>query len=88
MNSRNGSSPTPETWLGLLRSAYSLFDDLEARGFGKAPFLLGGGTVLMLDLAHRLSRDIDLFAYDVQWLTLLTPRLNEKAGSFSTERRR
>ncbi|MBA2673126.1 MAG: nucleotidyl transferase AbiEii/AbiGii toxin family protein [Ramlibacter sp.] len=39
----------------------------------------GGGTVLMLRLGHRLSKDIDLFVPDPQYLGYLTPRLSDAA---------
>lgn len=85
MTDQNGSFPTPETWLYILRRAYALFDDLEAKGFGAPPFSLGGGTALMREFKHRLSKDIDLFAYDVQWLSLFSPRLNAKAADMALD---
>ena len=42
--------------------------------------VLGGGTVLMMHMHHRLSRDIDLFLHDAQWLARLTPRLNDRVA--------
>ena len=74
-----------ETWAEILKIAYGIFDDLEHRGFGAAPFSLGGGTVLMFEYKHRLSKDIDLFGYDAQWLSLLTPRLNAQAAAVATD---
>jgi nucleotidyltransferase AbiEii toxin of type IV toxin-antitoxin system len=41
----------------------------------------GGGTVLMFDLEHRISKDVDIFVPDPQCLGLLTPRLNDVAAS-------
>ena len=78
------SPAAPDTWKILLRDAFDLFDDLDGRGFGAAPFSLGGGTVLMLRFRHRLSKDIDLFGYDAQWLSLLSPRLNDRAAALAT----
>ena len=78
------SAVTPDTWKSLFRDACDIFDDLEQRGFGKAPFSLGGGTVLMLRFKHRLSKDIDLFGYDAQWLALLSPRLNDRAAALAS----
>ena len=46
---------------------------------------MGGGTVLMLRFRHRLSKDIDWFGYDAQWLSLLTPRLNETAAGIAQD---
>ncbi len=76
--------PTTETWRQILAAAYALFDDLERKGFPKPPFSLGGGTVLMLRFEHRLSKDIDFFGYDAQWLSLLSPRLNDTAAAMAT----
>ena len=76
---------SPRTWLGIVADAFTLFDDAEARGFGTPPFSLGGGTVLMLRFRHRLSRDVDLFGYDAQWLSVLSPRLNAMAASLTTD---
>ncbi len=76
---------TPETWLDILRTAFVLFDDARDHGFGDPPFSLGGGTVLMLRFKHRLSKDIDLFGYDAQWISVLSPRLNAKAASLASD---
>jgi Nucleotidyl transferase AbiEii toxin, Type IV TA system len=38
-------------------------------------WVLGGGTALMLHAGHRLSKDIDAFITDPQYLTILSPRL-------------
>ncbi len=80
---KSSPKPTPETWLQIIASAYALFDDAVAKGFGDPPFSLGGGTVLMLRFKHRLSKDIDLFGYDAQWLSVFSPRLNERAASLA-----
>ena len=77
---KSSPKPTPETWLQIIASAYELFDDAVAKGFGDPPFSLGGGTVLMLRFKHRLSKDIDLFGYDAQWLSVFSPRLNDRAA--------
>ncbi len=71
----------------MLSFALAIFDDLRARGFGAPDVVLGGGTVLMMRLHHRLSKDIDLFLHDAQWLGFLTPRLNEQvtARSYSEQ---
>ncbi len=75
----------PETWLEILAKAFALFDDLKSKGMGEPPFSLGGGTVLMLRYKHRLSKDIDFFGHDVQWLPYLNPRLNSVAESFALD---
>jgi hypothetical protein len=77
--------PTGQTWSQILIAAYRLFDDLKSKGFPDPPFSLGGGTVLMFRFRHRLSKDIDFFGYDAQWLPLLSPRLNETAAAMATD---
>lgn len=70
--------------MDIIQDAFAIFDDLEARDFKNPPFSLGGGTVLMLNFQHRLSKDIDFFSYDAQWLTLLSPRLNDKSARIAS----
>ncbi len=79
------TATSPESWLQLVESACLLLDDVERKGFGKPQFSLGGGTVLMLRFQHRLSKDIDLFGYDVQWLSILSPRLNDTAACLASD---
>lgn len=69
------------SWRPLLAEALAILDDLGAQGFGAPDLVLGGGTVLMMRLHHRLSKDIDLFLHDAQWLGLLTPRLNDRVAA-------
>ena len=69
------------SWKPLLAEALAILDDLRARGFGAPDVVFGGGTVLMMRLRHRLSKDIDLFLHDAQWLGLLTPRLNDRVAA-------
>ncbi len=73
------------SWKGLLASALSILDDLEARGIGTPDFTLGGGTVLMMRYRHRLSKDIDLFLHDAQWIAYLTPRLNDRVAAMTRD---
>jgi hypothetical protein len=67
-------------WEGLLATALVILDDLRARGLGAPEIAMGGGTVLMMRMHHRLSKDIDLFLHDAQWLAHLTPRLNDRVA--------
>jgi Nucleotidyl transferase AbiEii toxin, Type IV TA system len=76
---------TKDSWKQILASAVAIFDDLEARGFGSPDVVIGGGTVLMFRFEHRLSKDIDFFMHDVQWLSLLTPRLNDTTAAMVTD---
>jgi nucleotidyltransferase AbiEii toxin of type IV toxin-antitoxin system len=78
------TSLTPNAWSAIIASAYALFDDLAGKGYENPPFSLGGGTVLMFRFKHRLSKDIDFFGYDAQWLSLLSPRLNEAAAAMAS----
>jgi hypothetical protein len=45
----------------------------------------GGGTVLMFRYGHRLSKDIDIFVPDPQYLGYVTPRLSDTAASLTEE---
>lgn len=71
-------------WAGLFASALVLTDHL-ATVIREPVWSFGGGTVLMLRLNHRHSRDIDLFVPDPQYLGHVTPRLSDAAESVTTE---
>ena len=74
----------PGVWTELFPFALRLMDHLES--VTTAPvWSFGGGTVLMLRLAHRQRKDIDLFVPDPQYLGHLNPRLSEVAESVSTD---
>ena len=73
------SNPDRTTWLKLIGPALRVVDSLQTRGYGKLDFRLGGGTVLMFRFDHRISKDIDIFTFDAQALSFLSPRLNEVA---------
>jgi predicted nucleotidyltransferase component of viral defense system len=74
---------TRDTWKEILASAVEIFEDLEGKGFGMPDVVIGGGTVLMLRFEHRLSKDIDFFMHDAQWLSVLTPRLNDTTAAMT-----
>jgi len=76
---------TRDSWKQILASAVAIFDDLERKGLGSPDVVIGGGTVLMFRFEHRLSRDIDFFLHDVQWLSMLTPRLNDATAAMVTD---
>ena len=65
-------------WQALFESALTLTDHL-ARMIRDPFWTFGGGTVLMLRLNHRASRDIDLFVPHPQYLGYVTPRLSDPA---------
>jgi hypothetical protein len=74
----------PGPWAGLFASALKLTDHLSTV-IRQPVWTFGGGTVLMLRLNHRHSRDIDLFVPDPQYLGHVTPRLCEVAESLTDE---
>lgn len=74
----------PGSWRTLFDSALTLISDLETK-VEKPTWSFGGGTVLMLRLNHRHSKDIDLFVPDPQYLGFVTPRLSDAAETLTTE---
>jgi hypothetical protein len=72
-------------WERLFGHALSILDESVAAGAPESGWSFGGGTVLMRRYHHRVSRDIDIFVPDPQWLGYLTPRLNAKAESLVPE---
>jgi hypothetical protein len=69
-----------DTWRSLIVPALRVVDSLRDNGYGKLDFRLGGGTVLMFRFDHRISKDIDIFTYDAQALSFISPRLNDIAA--------
>jgi hypothetical protein len=74
----------PGPWAALFESALALTDHL-ATVIDNPLWTFGGGTVLMLRLNHRQSRDIELFVPDPQYLGYVTPRLSDAAESLTTD---
>ena len=74
----------PGVWARLFRRALKLMAHLEREVPG-APWSFGGGTVLMLRLGHRRSKDIDLFVPDPQHLGYVNPRLSDAAEDISAD---
>jgi hypothetical protein len=70
-------SPDRNTWKLLLSRAITVLRMTGARAGSLPTMTLGGGTVLMFRYEHRLSKDIDLFLHDAQWLSMFSPRLND-----------
>jgi predicted nucleotidyltransferase component of viral defense system len=82
----SGDDKTPTTlsegvWQKLLRHAYTLIDEIIRHGIQDPVWTFGGGTVLMLRHGHRLSKDIDIFVPDPQYLGFVSPRLSDVAES-------
>ena len=72
-------------WETLFQRALVLIDSTRAAGANPTNWSFGGGTVLMRRHHHRVSKDIDIFVPDPQYLGYLTPRLNETAESMTTD---
>ena len=70
-------------WQKLLQHAYELIDEIASHGIKDPFWTFGGGTVLMLRYHHRLSKDIDIFVPDPQYLGYVSPRLSDVAESVS-----
>jgi hypothetical protein len=72
-------------WEKLFGHVLSIFDEAVAAGAPARGWSFGGGTVLMRRHRHRISKDVDIFVPDPQWLGYLTPRLNSKAESLAAD---
>jgi hypothetical protein len=73
-------------WEVLFQRALRLVDDIQRHGGLADPFwTFGGGTVLMFRYGHRISKDIDIFVPDPQYLGYVTPRLSDTAASLTEE---
>lgn len=75
----------PGAWQVLLAQAYSLIDSISADGVEIPTWSLGGGTVLMFYYEHRLSKDIDIFVPDPQFLGYINPRIGGKAENITEQ---
>lgn len=70
-------------WETLFQQALTLIDSVNAAGVALTDWSFGGGTVLMRRHRHRVSKDIDIFVPDPQYLGYLSPRLNTRAESLT-----
>lgn len=71
-------------WRELFPHALALMASLE-KHIDQPSWTFGGGTVLMLRIGHRQSKDIDLFVPDPQYLGYLNPRLSDAAEQLTTD---
>lgn len=71
-------------WEALFARALEIIDSVGPAGIAPDDWSFGGGTVLMLRHRHRISKDVDIFVSDPQYLGFLTPRLNTKAESLTS----
>lgn len=73
-------------WEPLFGHALDILDAAGRGGQRLVDWSFGGGTVLMRRYLHRVSKDVDIFVPNPQWLGYLTPRLNpvaeEKTGEY------
>lgn len=72
-------------WQSLLVHAFTLVDEIARHGISDPFWTFGGGTVLMLRHGHRLSKDIDIFVPDPQYLGFVSPRLSDAAERVSQD---
>ncbi|CBW77358.1 unnamed protein product (plasmid) [Mycetohabitans rhizoxinica HKI 454] len=79
-------SPLPEgPWQGLFRHTLTLIDEIRTHGTANPFWTFGGGTVLMLRYGHRMSKDVDIFVPNPQYLGYVNPRINEAASDITTD---
>ena len=64
-------------WRLLLSRTVTGLEQLEQQGQAVPEWVLGGGTALMLHANHRLSKDIDAFIDDPQYLGIMSPKVTE-----------
>lgn len=62
-------------WHKLLDRAIRGLESLPQLIVSTEDWTLGGGTALMLQHRHRMSKDIDIFFHDFQYLPFLSPRV-------------
>lgn len=71
-------------WETLFERALRIIDSADAEGFRSGNWSLGGGTVLMRRFHHRISKDIDIFVPDPQYLGHVSPRLNDSVSELTS----
>lgn len=71
-----------EPWKDLLKISLEI---LDGAAIGQDSWTMGGGTVLMLHFNHRRSKDIDIFFHDAQYITHLSPRLNDITLQYTSD---
>ncbi|KWC28323.1 hypothetical protein WL48_26140 [Burkholderia ubonensis] len=78
--------PLPDgPWQGLFRHALTLIDEIRIHGTANPFWTFGGGTVLMLRYGHRMSKDIDIFVPNPQYLGYVNPRISDAASDITTD---
>ena len=72
-------------WKDLLPHALSIIENIKIHDIKDPFWTFGGGTVLMFRYKHRLSKDIDIFVPDPQYLGFVTPRLSDVAAAVTSQ---
>ncbi|MDR8878063.1 nucleotidyl transferase AbiEii/AbiGii toxin family protein [Burkholderia multivorans] len=72
-------------WQGLFRHALTLIDEIRTHGTSNPFWTFGGGTVLMLRYGHRMSKDVDIFVPNPQYLGYVNPRISEAASDITSD---
>jgi predicted nucleotidyltransferase component of viral defense system len=70
-------------WRGLFTRAMRIVDSVAASGERFDDWSFGGGTVLMRRFRQRVSKDVDIFVPDPQYLGYVSPRLNDTAADLT-----
>ncbi len=63
--------------MNILNNLKTTLEILENSKIDKKDWSFGGGTALMFEFKHRVSKDIDIFFQNPQLLTYLSPRVND-----------
>jgi predicted nucleotidyltransferase component of viral defense system len=71
-------------WEPLFRYALQAIDSVGNAVFTPASWSFGGGTVLMRRYRHRISKDVDIFVPDPQYLGYLSPRHNDTVDALTS----
>lgn len=74
-----------DPWEALFPHALTLMEEVKTHGGIEPLWTFGGGTVLMLRYDHRMSKDIDIFVPDPQYLGFVTPRLSDVAEAITSD---
>lgn len=70
-------------WKVLFSRALEIIDAVAASRTRFDDWSFGGGTVLMRRFRHRVSKDVDIFVPDPQYLGYVSPRLNDRADELT-----
>jgi hypothetical protein len=71
-------------WRALFARAMQIVDSIRRSGTRFDDWSFGGGTVLMRRFRHRVSKDVDIFVPDPQYLGYVSPRLNDTAEELAS----